>query len=166
MWEDVLEYFKKYPAQQRVMETLLSYGLSIKDGRVYCGDIELSFSKIARAIGVDRRAVMNAVETVERNKKMKKIFSSLQPTCSFKELAPKMSWGIVEIIPVNASMPGILADVSKMIADEKISIRQANVDDYVITEEPKLYIITEKPLPPRLIKKLRKAKGVKGVTVY
>jgi hypothetical protein len=167
MWKKILtKYFRKYPAQQKIAQLLISYGLSVKNGRIYCGDIELSFSKIARAAGVDRRAVMKTVETIEREKELRKIFSLLQPTCNFKELAPEMKWGVVEIIPVDASMPGILAGVAKILADEKISIRQANVDDYMITEEPKLFIVTEKALPTHLIKKLGKAKGVKGVTVY
>lgn len=144
----------------------LSYGLSVKDGRVYCGSIELSFSKIARAIGVDRRAVMGAIETIEENRELKKIFSLLRPTCSFQELAPEMKWGVVEILPTDASMPGILAGVASILTEERISIRQANVDDYVIAEEPKLFIVTEKTLPPRLIRKLGKARGVRGVTVY
>jgi len=167
MWKKLIwKYFGKYPAQQKVIQTMLSYGLKVKDGKIYCGRIELSFSKIARAIGVDRRAVMSAVETIEKEKELKKIFSYLKPTSHFKEIAPKMKWGVVEIIPTNASMPGILADVSKIIADENISIRQAVVDDYDITEEPKLFIITEKPLPAHLIKKLGKAKGVKGLVIY
>ena len=77
-----------------------------------------------------------------------------------------MKWGVVEIIPTNASMPGILADIATTIADVQISIRQANVDDYMMTEEPRLFIVTETPLPPRLIKKLGRSKGVKGITVY
>ncbi len=167
MWRKLIaKHFARYPAQQKVAELFLSYGLNVRNGRVYCGDIELSFSKIARAIKVDRRAVMATVETIERNKALKKIFAHLRPTCDFKRLAPEMRWGVVEIIPTDASMPGILADVSKIIAKEGISIRQANVDDYVIEEEPKLFIVTEKNLPPKLIEKLRRAKGVKAVTVY
>jgi len=167
MWKKILsKYFKSYPAQQKVAQTLLSYGLSVRNGRVYCGSIELSFSKIARSIGVDRRAVMGTIETINRNRELKKIFSLLRPTCNFKELAPEMKWGVVEIIPTDASMPGILAGVASILTEEHISIRQANVDDYAMTEEPKLFIITEKSLPPRLIKKLGKARGVKGVTVY
>jgi len=59
------------PQPQILYHYLLSYGLCIKDGKIYCGNIELSFSKIARAIGVDRRVVMNTVETIEKNKELK-----------------------------------------------------------------------------------------------
>jgi predicted regulator of amino acid metabolism with ACT domain len=167
MWKTILiKYFKKYPAQQKVAQTILSYGLKIQDGKIFCGGIELSFSKIARALSVDRRAVVSTVETIEDTKELKKIFSSLNPTCDFSELASKMKWGVVEIIPTDASMPGILAGVAQIVMNEDISIRQANVEDYVIAEEPKLIIITEKSLPSRLIKRLSKSKGVKGVTLY
>ncbi|HEC76420.1 MAG TPA: hypothetical protein ENI33_04070 [Thermoplasmatales archaeon] len=167
MWKKLItKFFRGYPAQQKVAQTMLSYGLRVEKGRVYCGEIELSFSKIARAIGVDRRAVMNTVERIEKRKELKKIFSFLQPTCSFKELAPEMGWGVVEIIPTNASMPGILAGIATILTNEEISIRQANVDDYIIAEEPRLFIVTEKALPSSIIKKLKRAKGVKGVTVY
>ena len=167
MWKRLLaEFFKGQPAQQKVAQTMLSYGLRVKDGKILCGKIEISLSKMARAIGVDRRAVMMAIATIESKEELRKIFSLLQPTCSFKELAPEMEWGVVEIIPSDASMPGILADVATILAKEGISIRQANVDDYIIAEEPRLFIVTEKSLPTGIIKKLQKAKGVKGVTVY
>ncbi|HEC95286.1 MAG TPA: hypothetical protein ENI45_04900 [Thermoplasmatales archaeon] len=97
---------------------------------------------------------------------MKKVFTNLIPTCHLKDVAPKMNWGVVEIIPVDPSMPGILAEVSKMIADQNISIRQAIVDDFEFYEEPRLFIVTEKQLPPLLIPKIRKARGVKAVLIY
>ena len=161
-----MEKFKGHPAQQKVAEIMLSYGLRVKNGKIFCGEIELSSSKMARAIGVDRRAVTMTVETIEKNEELRKVFSFIRPTCSFRELAPKMKWGVVEIIPSDASMPGILASVAGILAREGISIRQANVDDYIIAEEPRLFIVIERMLPAGTIKKLKKAKGVKGITVY
>ncbi len=166
MWKKVYDYFQKYPAQQRVVEMLLAYGLRVDGKKIFCGKIELSDSKIARAAGVDRRAVASTIETINKNKWLRKIFSTLQPTCHLKESAPQMNWGVIEIIPVDASMPGILSSVASIIAKAKMSIRQAIVDDYQLAEEPKLFIVTEKPLPSNLLSKLRKAKGVKGVVTY
>ncbi|HID26039.1 MAG TPA: hypothetical protein EYP23_06240 [Thermoplasmata archaeon] len=128
--------------------------------------IELSDSKIARAFNVDRRVISSTIETITKNKDLKKVFNNLSPTCHLKDVAPKMNWGVVEIIPMDPSMPGILTDVSKMIADQNISIRQAVVDDFEFSEEPKLFIVTEKQIPSLLIPKIRKAKGVKAVLIY
>jgi len=166
MWKKIYSYFKRYPAQQKVVAAMLSYGLSVKKGKIFCGNIELSASKMARALKVDRRAIITTAETIMKHKELREFFSDLMPTSNFKEVASKMGWGVIEIIPKDASMPGILANVSKIIADEKISIRQAIVDDYVLKEEPRLYIITEKPLKGNMIEKIKKAKGVKGVATY
>ena len=166
MWKKLYSSFQKFPAQQKVAELLLMYGLRVEGNAVFCGNIELSHSKIARAVGVDRRAVVSTVETIEKNKDLRKIFMMLQPTCHLKEVAPHMNWGVVEIIPVDASMPGILASVSSIIAKAKISIRQAIVDDFRLSKEPRLFIVTEKPLPGSMISKIRESKGVKGVVSY
>ncbi|MEA2054156.1 MAG: amino acid-binding protein [Candidatus Thermoplasmatota archaeon] len=166
MWRKIYALFKKFPAQQKVVELLLTYGLRVENNTLFCGKIELSYSKVARAVGVDRRAVVSTVEAVWKNKDLRKIFLMLQPTCHLKEVAPQMNWGVVEIIPVDASMPGILASVSSIIAKAKISIRQAIVDDYKLSKEPRLFIVTEKPLSGNILSKIRTSKGVKGVVAY
>jgi predicted regulator of amino acid metabolism with ACT domain len=45
-------------------------------------------------------------------------------------------------------------------------IRQAIVDDYQLSEEPKLFIVTEKTLPGKLLTQLRGTPGVKKVITY
>ena len=145
---------------------MIEYGLKIKDHKIYCGDIELSDSKIARAFDIDRRAIAATVEIIEDKPELHKIFSRLMPTCHLKDVAAKMNWGVIEIIPEDPSMPGTVADVASIIAQNNISIRQSIVDDFELTEEPRLFIVTEKPIPGRLIPKIRNAKGVKAVLIY
>ena len=85
-----------------------------------------------------------------------KFFSNLMPTCSLEESAPLIGWGVLEIIPDDPSTPGIIAEVSTVLSKENISIRQAIGNDYALSNEPKLYIITEEPVPPNLIKRIKK----------
>ncbi len=94
------------------------------------------------------------------------VFSQLRPTCHRRDVATIMQWGVIEIIPKDFSMPGILAEVTAIIADNKISVRQAIVDDFELSDEPRLFIVTEKQIPGTLIPKIRKAKGVKAVLIY
>ena len=77
-----------------------------------------------------------------------------------------MNWGVIEIIPENPSMPGILASVATVVANENISIRQAIVDDFELSEEPRLFIVVEKQVPGRIIPNIKKIKGVKAVVIY
>ncbi len=77
-----------------------------------------------------------------------------------------MDFGVVEITPVDAKTPGILAKASSLIADKNISIRQAIVDDPELSPEPKLLLITEKKMPAELIPEFLKIKGVSKVSIY
>ncbi len=166
MWRTIAKYFNRYPKRKRLAQKLLEYGLKVSNNKIYCGEIELSDSKIARAFKVDRRIITSTIKTISKKKDLLKVFSQLNPTCHLKDVAPEMNWGVIEIIPEDPSMPGILADVAKVVADAKISIRQAIVDDFEFSEEPRLFIVTEKQVPGILIPRIRKIIGVKAVVIY
>jgi uncharacterized protein len=166
MWSHIEQHFKGYPTQAKIAQKMLEYGLKIKNNAIYCGDIELSASKIARAFSADRRAITSTIQTITKEPNLNKIFSNLLPTCHLKEVAPHMRWGVIEIIPDDPSTPGILAKVASIIAQHNISIRQAIVDDFEFSEEPRLFIITEKQIPGIVIPKIKQAKGVKAVLIY
>jgi len=166
MWRKIAKYFNKFPKRKKLAQKLLEYGLKIKDNKIYCGQIELSDSKISRAFDIDRRIINSTIETITTKEDLNKLFSNLTPTCSLKDVAPEMNWGVIEIIPKDPSMPGIVAKVATIIADNKISIRQAIVDDFELTEEPRLFIVTEKRVPGILIPKIRNVNGVKAVLIY
>ena len=166
MWRQIAKYFNKYPKQKKLAQKLLEYGLKVKNNKIFSGDIELSDSKIARAFELDRRIIKSTIDTINQKEELKKVFSNLIPTCSLKDVASGMNWGVIEIIPSDPSKPGILAKVATIVSDEKISIRQAIVDDFEFTEEPRLFIVTEKQVPGIIIPKIRKINGVKAVVVY
>jgi predicted regulator of amino acid metabolism with ACT domain len=166
MWQDISKYFKEYPKRKKVAQKMLEYGLRINENKIYCGEIELSDSKVARALDVDRRAISATVETISKTPELKKVFSNLLPTCHLKDAASDMNWGVIEIIPKDPSLPGIIADVASIISKNGISIRQAIVDDFELAEEPRLFIVTEKEIPGDLIPKIRRARGVKALLIY
>ena len=166
MWRKIAKYFNPYPKRKKLAQKLLEYGLKVSNGKIYCGEIELSDSKIGRAFDIDRRIITSTIKTISKEKDFQKVFSQLNPTCHLKDVAPDMNWGVIEIIPEDPSMPGILADVAKVVADAKISIRQAIVDDFEFSEEPRLFIVTEKQVPGILIPRIRKIIGVKAVVIY
>ncbi|TLZ52183.1 MAG: hypothetical protein E6K18_03395 [Methanobacteriota archaeon] len=146
-------------------QLMLAHGLRTKDGSVYAGDIELTDSAIARALGIDRRVVVGTVETIEKTPQLRDFFSRLWPVCHLGNVAPQMGWGAIEILPTNASKPGILAGTAAIIAEAGISVRQVVVDDPEIFEDPKAMLITEKPVPERLLPRIRQLDGVRGVTI-
>jgi predicted regulator of amino acid metabolism with ACT domain len=166
MWRKIAKHFNAYPKRRILAQKLLEYGLKVSDNKIYCGQIELSDSKIARAFNVDRRIISETIKTITEKKDLQKVFFKLKPTCHLKDVAKEMNWGVIEIIPEDPSMPGILANVAKVVADAKISIRQSIVDDFELSEEPRLFIVVEKQVPGFLIPNIRKIKGVKAVVIY
>ena len=166
MWRKYAKYFNPYPQRKKLAQKLIEHGLKIKGNKIYCGEIELSDSKISKAFKLDRRIINSTINTIKQNPELKKIFTNLNSTCHLKDVAPHMKWGVIEIIPTDPSIPGILTDVSKIVSDAKISIRQAIVDDFELSEEPRLFIVTEKPIPGKLIPQIKQAKGVKAVLIY
>jgi len=165
MWAAIKKHFSEYPAQEKVAMLLLKRGLSVKEGRIYCDAIELPPAKMARAIGVDRRAVTAAAGTISKNPELKRVYADLQATAYFNEVAQKMGWGVIKIIPTDPALPGILAGVAAIMAKESIQIRQAVTEDPELAEEATMTVITEKPIPPRLIPRLKAAKGVKSILI-
>ncbi len=166
MWYSLSKYFGRFPSQGKVAKLLLTNGLRVKDGRVYSGDVEVADVALARAADVDRRIVRAAVETIDSEEELRKVFSALMPTAMLKNVAPVMGWSCIEIIPSDAHSPGILADVTGVIAQAGISVRQALVDDPELSEEPRLYIITESMVPPELIPMIKTCRGVKSILIH
>ena len=166
LWSLIKDEFKKYPAQERVARLLMEHGLSVRNNRIYCGNIELGHSAVAKAAGADRRVIGMTISSIQSSKKLRVIFGNLLPTCSFKNVAPQMNWGVLEILPEDVSSPGIISRVTGIIAEEGISIRQAIADDPHIHQSPKAFIITERPIPARLLPKIKGLEGVSGVVIY
>ena len=166
MWKAISEYFQSFPSQAKVARLLLRTGMSVRDKRIYSGDVIIADTAVARAAGVDRRVVRSSVETISTDKQLSRFFSKLLPTNNFKDVASVMGWSAIEIVSDDAGQPGILAAVSTTISEAGISIRQAIVDDPETSEEPRIFIITESTVPPELLPKLRATKGVKSLTIF
>lgn len=166
MWSKVRHHFEGLPGQALVAQLLLRYGLRVEDGRAFCGDVQLAETAVARAAGVDRRVVGAALRTIEDSGELRGIFRRLWPVAALREVAPRMGWGAIEIVPTDARTPGILAGVSSLIADAGVSIRQVVVDDPDVVDAPRAFIITDSPVPPELLPRMKRVEGVQGVAIY
>lgn len=165
MWDLLEKFFSRYPAQSRVARLMLDQGFAVRDGDVWAGSVSLTDTAIARAADVDRRVVRSTVETIEEQSELRQVFSKLEPTCHLRRVAPDLGWGVLEIVPTDASQPGILAGVADVIAENKISVRQAIVDDPEMSEEPRLFIITEGSIPSRILPEIQEVDGVQEVVI-
>lgn len=166
MWIEIESYFETLPIRKKIAALLLMYGLSIKgDEKIYCNDVEVSYTSIARAVGVDRRVVKETVRMILKNDELSVVFKNLGSVAFYNEVAKRMHLGVIEIY-AEASTVGIVAKVSTMIAQENITIRQIVADDPTLFPDPKLTIITGKKVPGELLEHFLGVEGVKRVSIY
>ena len=160
--DELLVPFERYPSQRAVAQVMLRYGISAKEGKAYCGDIEITDAALSRAAKVDRRVVRATLERISSDDSMSRRFSKLKSICLLSDIAPEIGCSTLEIIPTNAKMPGILAEVTSVIFDASISVRQAVIDDSG-PDGARLIIVMDGHLPPNFIPRIRMCRGVDGV---
>jgi predicted regulator of amino acid metabolism with ACT domain len=167
MWNTIKKHFEGHPERLRIARVLVENGLSTKHGKILLNQIEIPPVRIARVAGVDRRTVNETLHKIEANPELRIIFEEIRPAGhSLKEIAKHLNLGVVEITPVDAKMPGILANSAMVLTHGGLGIRQAIVDDPELSPEPKLTLIVDKKIPGQLISILLKVQGVAKVAVY
>jgi len=167
MWQQILDKFRRFPAQEKVIRLILQRGFQINDrSRVVSGEIEIPHAQIAKELGVDRRVVDTTAEAIRSDEGLYKIFRNTRSMIFLGEVAPILDLGVIEITPNDAARQGILGNVASAVAKYGLSIRQAVSDDPYFVESPKLTIITDGKIPGDLVKVLMEVEGVKRVTVY
>jgi hypothetical protein len=165
MYPILEDAFLRFPMRRKVAELLLSQGMSVdKEERIFSGLIEASPVKIARALGVDRRVVLETAQMIRDTPELFGIFNGLEPTCSIKGVAKVLGFEVIEI-EAEPHDKGIVSSVTAIVAEAGISIRQLVCDDPDIYPDPKLTIVLEKRLPPNAFLKIRELKNIKRLSI-
>lgn len=167
MWKKIAEYFADHPERLAVARVIIENGLTVKNDEIFCNEIEVSTTSVARVAQVDRRTVRQTLKSIEENSELKMIFGNLKSAGhSLRDIARYLGFGVIEITVDDARKPGILAGSAQLLAQRGIGIRQAIVDDPELSPEPKLTLVAETNLPGELVPELLKLKGVKKVSIY
>ncbi|WP_435334197.1 amino acid-binding protein [Haloarchaeobius sp. TZWWS8] len=156
MFDEIMEKFEGSPSQQAVIRLLLERGFSVNDGgRVVSGGIEIPNTGIAREIGVDRRVVDSTTDAILADEQLRRIFQNISQVPSLMDLAPVLDLTVLTVEVTDAEQQGIVAQVTSLLAEHGISIRQTISEDPEFTDEPKLHIVTDEELPGELINEIR-----------
>lgn len=167
MWSNIKKCLEGYPERLRVTRVLVENGLSVRNRKIHLNEIEIPPVRVARVASVDRRTVKETLNSIQANRELRVIFEGIRSAgLSLKEIAKHLNLGVVEITPVDAKTPGILANSAMILAKSGLSIRQAIVDDPELSPEPKLTLIVEKKIPGELISKFLEVKGIAKISVY
>jgi predicted regulator of amino acid metabolism with ACT domain len=167
MWKKTIEKFEKYPSQQKVIIKLLQLGLRVDENKkIYCEDVEINMSSLAKSINTDRRVIVSTINNILVDDDLKKIFSNITPAGPvLSKISQPLGLGVIEIDGM-AEKCGILSEVSKILADEKISIVQVYASDAYLTLNPHMTLITDKLIEGNIIQLLLNIDGVNKVSIY
>ena len=164
MFDEIMAKFEGSPSQQAVIRLLLERGFSInEDGRVVSGGIEIPDTQIARELDIDRRVVDSTTEALLEDDELRAIFTHISSIPSLRDLAPVLDLHVLTFVPNGADQPGIVAAVTAAFADRGISIRQTVSEDPEFTDDPRLYLITDEPLPGELLNEVRDLPYVRSI---
>jgi hypothetical protein len=164
MFDEIMGKFEGSPSQQAVIRLLLERGFSVNDeGRVVSGGIEIPNTGIAREIGVDRRVVDSTTNAILDDPELRRIFQNISSIPSLMDLAPVLDLTVLTVEVEDADEPGIVAKVTTMLAEAGISIRQTVSEDPEFTDDPKLYIVTDDPIPGDLLVEIRSLPFVRKI---
>jgi len=164
MLEEILGKFEGSPSQQAVIRFLLERGFSVNDeGRVVSGGIEIPYTGIARELDVDRRVVDSTTDAILEDPELRRIFQNISSVPSLMDLAPILDLTVLTVEVAAADEPGIVAEVTSLIAEYDISIRQVLSEDPEFTDDPRLYVITDEEVPGDLLVDVRELGYVRRV---
>jgi len=149
------DFFARAYGRKLVAMEMLKLGMRVdKEGTIYFGNIEVPPAKIARALNLDRRVVIETAKDISKDPKLLQIFCRLQPRAFLADAARALGCDSVEI-RADAKSKNIVSSVTKVLSENSILIRQIVTDDPYIFPDPVLTIIIDGRLSPIVIRKLR-----------
>jgi len=162
----IMRRFEDSPGQRAVVELLLERGFSVNDeGRVVSGGIEIPYTQVAREVGVDRRVVDSTTERILEDEELRDIFQNISSVPSLRDVAPVLGLSVLTIRVKDASSTGVVTEIAGIIADHRVSIRQAVTDDPYFADEPAFTVITGSEVSGELVKEIAEVEYIEGIDI-
>ena len=166
MWAQIRKQFRRKNARVAVARKMIECGMRVGGiSQVYVGDVEIDYTALARAAGVDRRVVKQTVEQIERTPDLMAIYSKISPFgASLVGVASKLGYSVL-VVGADPKARGVIAKVAKVLSDHGIVIRQALAEDEDMVPDAKLVMVVEGEPPGEVLAKLEALDLVESVTL-
>ncbi len=109
------EYFKDQPIKRKIIEGLYKSGISIRDGRFFISNIEISVTEISKAFDVNRRTVYETLKAVENSEPVKKIMEAIAPSSDISRIATLTGSQILTVITSNGRYPSVISQLFSVV---------------------------------------------------
>jgi predicted regulator of amino acid metabolism with ACT domain len=166
MWNTVRAYFTNRKAGLQVARLLIENGIRLDaSGRFFVGEVEVADVSLARAAGVDRRVVRDTALYILKDEGLRPIFENLRPAgSSLVGVASMLGYTVLKI-KADSHRSGIIAGISKVLADHELLVRQALADDPDLYPEPALTLVIEGHVPAKAFEEIQQLPYVRSITI-
>ncbi len=163
---DILEeFFSRAHGRRLVATEFLKKGIRVdQKGNIFLGAIELAPAKIARALDIDRRVVIQTAKEIAHDDKLLAIFYYLEPRTYLGNAARELGFDSI-VVRANPKGHGIVSAVTKILADEKVVIRQIVSDDPDLFPDPVLTIVIDGKLKTRAIEAIKQLPFTESILI-
>ena len=144
---------------------MVRHGISVRNSRLYIGDVDVPVNSVAQVAGVNRKIVYHTIEYIEKTYELKSIFERLEPIPSLSKMAPVMGWEVLEIELKKPNYGCILEKIFRILSEKSCEIRQI-VGEKELTERSRITLVLEKPVDLEVVGEIRSIEGVDSITIH
>ena len=149
MWPNVKKQFSRQVVRTDIVRKMIENGIRVgTDNKLYVGDIEVDYTAVAKAVGVDRRVVKQTVKQIRENPFLNSVFPNIMPFgSSLVGVVSKLGYSAV-VIESDPKQAGVMAAVASILAKHQLVIRQALAEQPVLAGVTAIVQTAELELPP------------------
>ncbi|MDV3244053.1 MAG: hypothetical protein LYZ66_02610 [Nitrososphaerales archaeon] len=166
MWPSVKKQFSRQIVRTEIVRKMIECGMRVShDSKIYVDDVEVDYSALARAVGVDRRVVKQTAEQIRSNRFLYSIFSQTLPLgASLVNVVAHLGYTAV-VVEADPKSPGIMSAVAAILSRHGMVIRQALADDPDMVPDAKMTLVLEGQLTGQAMEELNRLKNVKSIKI-
>ena len=166
LWPRVKEQFSRQFARPDVVRKMIECGMRVSsDFKIHVDDVEVDYTAVARAVGVDRRVVRQTVEQICGNPYLYSIFSKIIPLGAGLAAVVEVLGYTAVVVEAEPKSPGVLASVAEILSRHGYVVRQALADDPDMVPDAKMTLVLEGQLSGKAIEELNSLTSLKSIKI-
>jgi uncharacterized protein len=168
VWRSVRKEFasNRRTVRPEVVRMMIQCGMRVTPEEKICvGDVEVDYTAVAKALGIDRRVVKQTVIDIRKNRYLYSVFSKTRPLgTSLVDLVSQLEYSAI-VIEADPRSPGIMAAVAAILSKHGLVVRQAVAEDPEMVQDAKMTLVVEGHLPGGAMAELNELEVVKSLKI-
>jgi uncharacterized protein len=166
MWPNVRKQFERQVVRPDIVRKMIECGMRVSDDeKIFIDDVEVGYSAVARAVGVDRRVVKQTARQIRGNRYLYSLFSMTRPLgTSLVNLVSQLGYTAV-VIEADPKSSGVMAGVAEILSRHGMVVRQAVAEDPEMVAEAKMTLVVEGQLTGQAMEELRRLKLISSMKI-